>query len=75
MPAAVPAQLAQQDGTDKLTIGLVGLAGLFALMAIFFYLVSMMFAQNRGKLAVATTSVDPEIPVAPDPERWRPPSE
>lgn len=75
VPAAVPAQLAQEDGTDKLTIGLVGLAGLFALMAIFFYLVSMMFAQNRGKLAVATTSVDPEIPVAPDPERWRPPSE
>jgi hypothetical protein len=72
---AIPGQIAQKNRTDKLTIGLVGLAGLFALMAIFFYLVSMMFAQNRQKIAIAVTAVEPEVPVEPDPERWRPPSQ
>ena len=63
------------NGSDRLTIGLVGLAGLFALLAVFFYLISMMFSQNRLK---AAATISAEIPSAtpdePESERWRPPS-
>ena len=76
--APAPAQIVQKDGTDRLTIGLVGLSALLALTAIFFYLVSMMFAQNRQRAAAAAAAITPsapEPPVEESTERWRPPSD
>jgi len=76
-PTAAPAPALVSDdgnGADRLTLGLVGLAGLFALLAVFFYLISMMFAQNRQTAAAALGPAPaPQAQDEPDGDRWRPP--
>lgn len=50
-PSTVSQTGSDDDGIDRLMLGIIGLSVLFALMAVFFYLFSMLLASNRRKTA------------------------
>jgi hypothetical protein len=54
------------DGIDRVVFGIIGASVMFALLAVFFYLVSLMMAANRRKAAEEASLTEP--PDFPQPD-------